>query len=120
MLNALYIDKAKSIAAIKNIKKPEKTTKGAKNCKSFNLIILDKKIRNLGLLKEEERGLKEQIGDRQLQIRFLEGMPDIAEYIENPSKGVICQQDDILMTRTGNTGKVITGVKGVFHNNFFF
>ena len=23
------------------------------------------------------------------------------------------------MTRTGNTGKVVTGVKGAFHNNFF-
>ena len=56
-----------------------------------------------------------------LTIKYLRDahLPDIAEYIENPSKGVICQQDDILMTRTGNTGKVITGVKGVFHNNFF-
>ena len=42
------------------------------------------------------------------------------EYIMNPKKSVICTTDDVLMTRTGNTGSVITGVNGVFHNNFFF
>ena len=40
-------------------------------------------------------------------------------YIENPSKNVIANTNDILMTRTGNTGKVITNTKGAFHNNFF-
>ena len=40
-------------------------------------------------------------------------------YIESPSENVICTVDDILMTRTGNTGKVITNVSGAFHNNFF-
>lgn len=40
-------------------------------------------------------------------------------YIENPLPSVICNEDDILMTRTGNTGIVVTNVKGVFHNNFF-
>lgn len=40
-------------------------------------------------------------------------------YIFNPSPNVICTKDDILMTRTGNTGIVITNVAGVFHNNFF-
>ena len=42
-----------------------------------------------------------------------------AEYIQNPPKSVICGKDDLLMSRTGNTGMVITGVEGVFHNNFF-
>jgi type I restriction enzyme S subunit len=32
---------------------------------------------------------------------------------------VCCEKEDILMTRTGNTGIVVTGVEGVFHNNFF-
>ncbi len=41
------------------------------------------------------------------------------EYIMKPKKSVICTTDDVLMTRTGNTGSVITGVNGVFHNNFF-
>ncbi len=43
----------------------------------------------------------------------------IAEYIENPNANVLCDKDDVLMTRTGNTGIVVTDVKGVFHNNFF-
>lgn len=40
-------------------------------------------------------------------------------YIENPPLSCICTEDDILMTRTGNTGKVVTNVRGAFHNNFF-
>lgn len=40
-------------------------------------------------------------------------------YIENPNESVICNEDDILVTRTGSTGKIISGVKGCFHNNFF-
>ncbi|MCM2999974.1 restriction endonuclease subunit S [Paenibacillus cellulositrophicus] len=40
-------------------------------------------------------------------------------YISNPPKNVICSKNDILMTRTGNTGIVLTNVEGVFHNNFF-
>lgn len=41
------------------------------------------------------------------------------EYVESPSSRVICKPDDVLMTRTGNTGIVVTGVEGAFHNNFF-
>lgn len=41
------------------------------------------------------------------------------EYVENPSHKVVCTTEDILMTRTGNTGIVVTDVNGVFHNNFF-
>ncbi|WP_020536131.1 restriction endonuclease subunit S [Lewinella cohaerens] len=40
-------------------------------------------------------------------------------FIKNPSDSVICSEEDILMTRTGNTGQVVTGVHGAFHNNFF-
>lgn len=40
-------------------------------------------------------------------------------FIENPSLSVICSDEDVLMTRTGNTGKVVTDVSGAFHNNFF-
>lgn len=40
-------------------------------------------------------------------------------YIEAPSESVICDEEDILMTRTGNTGVVVTDVNGCFHNNFF-
>ena len=44
---------------------------------------------------------------------------NIVEYINEYSPSVCCDIRDILMTRTGNTGIVVTGVKGVFHNNFF-
>lgn len=40
-------------------------------------------------------------------------------YIKNPKSNYFANKDDILMTRTGNTGKVVTGVEGVYHNNFF-
>lgn len=40
-------------------------------------------------------------------------------FIENFSESVVCKEDDILMTRTGNTGIVVTNEIGVFHNNFF-
>ena len=50
---------------------------------------------------------------------FLKENSEKEYYIENPPKSVICTEKDVLMTRTGNTGKVITNVNGVFHNNFF-
>ena len=50
---------------------------------------------------------------------FLKKNSQLSYYIENPPKTVMCEEEDILMTRTGNTGKVVTNVKGVFHNNFF-
>ena len=50
---------------------------------------------------------------------FLKPSSKKSYYIENPSPNVICTKEDILMTRTGNTGKVITNIAGVFHNNFF-
>lgn len=41
------------------------------------------------------------------------------QYILNPNRSVICNENDVLMGRTGNTGEVVTNVRGVFHNNFF-
>ncbi len=53
-----------------------------------------------------------------ITIKYLNGNSN-TEYIKDPKESVICRDDDILVTRTGNTGQVITGVTGVFHNNFF-
>ena len=53
-----------------------------------------------------------------ITVQYLHGGKD-REYIKSPKKTVICTTEDILMTRTGNTGMVITNVAGVFHNNFF-
>ena len=50
---------------------------------------------------------------------FLKKNSEKKYYIENPPKSVLCDQNDILMTRTGNTGQIVTGVSGAFHNNFF-
>lgn len=50
---------------------------------------------------------------------FLKKNSEKKYYIENPPESVLCKDDDILMTRTGNTGQVVTGVNGAFHNNFF-
>lgn len=43
------------------------------------------------------------------------------EYINDKyhNDTVVCNKEDVLMARTGNTGTVVTGVEGVFHNNFF-
>lgn len=53
-----------------------------------------------------------------ITVAYLHGSKD-REYIKNPKSTVICTKDDVLMTRTGNTGMVVTDVEGVFHNNFF-
>lgn len=50
---------------------------------------------------------------------FLKSNCEEKYYIYNPSVNVICNKEDILMTRTGNTGIVVTDVEGCFHNNFF-
>lgn len=53
-----------------------------------------------------------------ITIQFLKGNTE-DYYIENPKPSVICNKDDILVVRTGNTGMVLTNVEGCFHNNFF-
>jgi len=50
---------------------------------------------------------------------FLKPNSQTHYYILNPPKRALCDKDDILMTRTGNTGQVVTDVVGAFHNNFF-
>ena len=50
---------------------------------------------------------------------FLNPNSTVKYYIDSPTKNVIAERTDILMTRTGNTGKVVTDVEGVYHNNFF-
>jgi type I restriction enzyme S subunit len=53
-----------------------------------------------------------------LTVAYLNGRKD-EEFIESPRASVVCNKDEILMIRTGNTGQVVTNVEGVFHNNFF-
>ncbi len=62
---------------------------------------------------------KEEDSLEYITIKSINNPSDAKQYILNPSKNVICFKDDILMARTGATGVPITGVEGVFHNNFF-
>ncbi|GAK89684.1 hypothetical protein JCM19297_306 [Nonlabens ulvanivorans] len=54
-----------------------------------------------------------------ITVQFLKESHDNKFYVENPPKSSICREDDILVVRTGSTGKIVTGVNGCFHNNFF-
>ncbi len=65
-------------------------------------------------LKEPTSTSKEYI-----TIQSIKKTDQVREYVEAPSQRVICTKDDVLMTRTGNTGIVVTDVEGAFHNNFF-
>ncbi|WP_133146659.1 restriction endonuclease subunit S [Shewanella sp. 10N.286.51.B7] len=75
------------------------------------------------------QGLQIPISDRHTEPKegryfyitneFLRPNSTTKYYIENPSDRVVCEERDILMTRTGNTGQVVTDIAGVFHNNFF-
>ncbi len=74
-----------------------------------------------GLQIAISRRFKEEAPNRlpYITIQFLKDPERFLEFIENPSASVTCDETDILFTRTGNTGQIITDVKGVFHNNFF-
>lgn len=85
--------------------------------------------KKLGAITKVRQGLQIAISDRltaptseskeYITIQSINKKDQAREYIHAPSKRVICNPDDVLMTRTGNTGIVVTGVDGVFHNNFF-
>lgn len=86
------------------------------------------KVRSFGEFTTLQQGLQIPISDRKskkgkdcfkyLTVKYLNGKGE-SEYIHNPRKSVLVNKDQVLMTRTGNTGQIITGVEGVFHNNFF-
>ncbi len=78
-------------------------------------------IVNQGLQIPISQRLKEP-GEKRYQyitVQFIKNKEDEQFYIENPDQNVICSEDDILVTRTGSTGVIVSGVKGCFHNNFF-
>ena len=87
------------------------------------------KINKLGEICKVNQGLQIAIEERftepiengyfYITNEFLKANSKTKYYIKNPSKSVLCSKEDILMTRTGNTGIVVSDVEGVFHNNFF-
>ena len=54
-----------------------------------------------------------------ITVQFLKNSYIEKYFIENPPKSCICNEEDIIVVRTGSTGQVLTGIKGCFHNNFF-
>jgi type I restriction enzyme S subunit len=76
-----------------------------------------------GLQIAKSKRYKEPSDDRikYITVQYLNDPDDRQNiwYIENPNDSVVCDKTDILMTRTGNTGEIITDVEGVYHNNFF-
>ena len=54
-----------------------------------------------------------------ITVQFLKTSHINKFYVENPPSSSICNEDDILIVRTGSTGQIVTGVSGCFHNNFF-
>ena len=76
---------------------------------------------NQGLQIPISERYTEQIENSYFYItnEFLKKNSNKKYFILNPPESVICNEDDILMTRTGNTGQVVTNVSGAFHNNFF-
>ncbi|WP_016989153.1 restriction endonuclease subunit S [Flavobacterium sp. ACAM 123] len=85
--------------------------------KSFKDIV---KI-NQGLQIPISERLTDQIENSYFYItnEFLKANSEKKYFVKNPNQSVVCKKEDILMTRTGNTGMVVTNVEGVFHNNFF-
>ena len=85
--------------------------------------------KKLGELTKINQGLQIAISERYTEKieesyfyitnEFLKDNSEKKYFIKNPPQSVICGEDDILMTRTGNTGQVVTNVIGAFHNNFF-
>jgi len=54
-----------------------------------------------------------------ITVQFLKDRNAESYFIENPPKSTICNENDIIVVRTGSTGQILTGIKGCFHNNFF-
>jgi type I restriction enzyme, S subunit len=51
---------------------------------------------------------------------YANGFADDVEYAKVDADTLVAEADDLILTRTGETrGKVLTGYRGVFHNNTF-
>jgi type I restriction enzyme S subunit len=85
-----------------------------------------KRMRNIGRVNQ---GLQIPISERlyepnsntlkYITISTINSVNATQFYIDKYPQNVVCSENDILVARTGATGQIITGVSGVFHNNFF-
>ena len=91
----------------------------------------DWEVKSFGEVSKVSQGLQIAISERfkneadnrlpYITIQYINNPYDINNqyFVENPKLNVVCNYNDVLMTRTGNTGVVVTNQHGVFHNNFF-
>jgi type I restriction enzyme, S subunit len=116
---------------MKNEELKDKSCKSGYKMTELGEIPEDWEVRKFKDVSKISQGLQIAIEDRfkeqglnrlpYITIQYINDKSDYDNqyYIEDANKSVICTRDDILMTRTGNTGVVITNEYGVFHNNFF-
>jgi type I restriction enzyme S subunit len=52
-------------------------------------------------------------------FNYANGFSEDVDYVEVTKDSLIAEADDIVLSRTGTIGKVLTGVRGIFHNNSF-
>lgn len=62
---------------------------------------------------------KEKGSEPYITVRKINSPNSTQYYIKGANRSVRCDEEDILIARTGATGQIISNVKGVFHNNFF-
>jgi type I restriction enzyme S subunit len=76
---------------------------------------------NQGLQIAIDKRYKEPAKNRYfyITVQFLKDGHLEKYYVESPPSSSICNEEDIIVVRTGNTGQVLTGISGCFHNNFF-
>ncbi len=87
-----------------------------KQCKFENITKVRQGFQISISKRKKEEGVNRYI---YITVQYLNNPKKHLEFIENPPENVICSADEILFTRTGNTGQIVSGIKGVFHNNFF-
>ena len=95
---------------------------------SNSFIPINWKIVKLRDILKVSQGLQITISNRFLEpadnrvpyitIPYIEGKK--REFIEDANQSVLCKKNDLLVVRTGSgVGKIMRGVQGAFHNNFF-
>ena len=104
---------------VPNLLKPSQLGEIPKDWKRVKLSDVMKVRQGLQIAISERLISPTSTSKEYITIQSIKKTDQVREYVEAPSQRVICSKDDVLMTRTGNTGIVVTGVEGAFHNNFF-
>ena len=104
---------------VPNLLKPSQLGEIPKDWKRVKLSDVMKVRQGLQIAISERLKSPTSTSKEYITIQSIKKTDQVREYVEAPSQRVICSKDDVLMTRTGNTGIVVTGVEGAFHNNFF-